>query len=149
MDDEKTYVMAWNSTGEFILPAGVRLQLWCVDENTRALRPVEPKDRPKKTTLIDDISVGSSSRAPSVKWIESRNASVASGATPGYGHVCPSCNASKPASVFDRNESKNSTTLTTPGSSAADGPNEDEFNAKELRVKLTELYDNQPKIIRP
>lgn len=143
MDDEKTYLMAWNSTGEFILREG-SVQGWCIDETTRALRPMERKDRPKSTNkLIDGVSAGESSRAPSVKWVESRNPSVA-----GPGHVCASCNASKPASVFDRAESKNGTALTTPGSPATYGTEEDEVNAKELRVKLKELYDNQPKVIR-
>ncbi|KAE9993120.1 hypothetical protein Vi05172_g2019 [Venturia inaequalis] len=144
MDDEKTYVMAWNSTGEFILHEG-SVQGWCIDETTRILRPMARKDRPKSTTkLIDGIPVeGSSSRAPSVQWVESRNASVA-----GPGHVCASCNVSSPASVFDRTESKNGTALTTPGSPAPYGTEDDEVNAKELRVKLKELYDNQPKVIR-
>lgn len=144
MDDEKTYVMAWNSTGEFILSEGT-VQGWCVDEATRTLRPMERKDRPKATPkIIDGILVGGSSRAPSVKWMESRNASIA-----GPGNVCSSCNVSKPASVFDRTESKNGTALTTPGSPAAYGADEEEVNAKELRLKLKELYDNQPKIISP
>ncbi|QDS77336.1 hypothetical protein FKW77_005142 [Venturia effusa] len=147
MDDGKTYVMAWNSTGRFILEEGT-VQGWCIDENTRTLRPMERKDRPKKTTLVDGVPVDESSRASSVKWTESRNASIAS-APVGREHVCTSCNASKPASVFDRTESKSGTALTTPASPASGGPDEDEVNAKELRVKLAELYDNQPRVISP
>lgn len=145
LDDERTYVMAWNSTGEFILPSG-RVQGWCIDENTRTLRPMERKDQTSQsTTIIDGISVGGSSGTPSVKWTESRNASVASG-TQGCGHACVSCNASKPASIFTAG-SKNGTALTTPGSPAVVSSDEDEVNAKELRVKLKELYDNQPRVI--
>ncbi|TLD29508.1 hypothetical protein E2P81_ATG05802 [Venturia nashicola] len=145
MDDGKTYVMAWNSTGEFIMREG-SVQGWCIDDKTRALRPMERKDRPKSTTkLIDGVSVAESSRASSVKWVQSRNASVAGS---GSGQVCASCNASKPASVFDRTDSKIGTALTTPGSPAAYGSEEDEVNAKELRSKLKELYDNQPTVTR-
>jgi hypothetical protein len=125
-----------------------RLQGWCVDEKTRCLRPLEPKDS-TRTDVIDGVSVVGSGRDASLAWTASRNASVASG-THGCGHACTSCNTSNAASTFTV-ESKNGTALTTPGSPIAVGtynPEGDEVSAKELTVKLTELVENQPRAVR-
>jgi hypothetical protein len=149
LDDGRTYIMAWNSTGEFILKSG-RIQGWCIDEKTRHLRPMEPKDHPKQPANEDS----GSSRDTSVGWAASRNASItasrntsiASGALAG-GHVCTSCNTSKAASTFTT-ESKNSTAYTTPCSPVL-GRKDDESEevcAEELRDKLTVLWERQPEV---
>lgn len=149
LDDGRTYVMAWNSTGEFIMYPG-RLQGWCIDEKTHALRPMEPKDLSSRTAkVIEGVSVAGSSGDTSVGWIESRNASIATVAY-GCGHTCTSCNTSKAASTFTA-KSKNSTAHTTPGSptGGAYDSEGDEVSAKELRDKLTELWENQPRVVSP
>jgi hypothetical protein len=110
---------------------------------------MESKDMSRNASVIEGISIAGSSRDTSVAWAESRNASIAS-PIHGCGHACTSCNTSKATSTFTA-ESKNGTALTTPGSPAVVGAKNfeiDEVDAKELRVKLTELWESQPRVVR-
>jgi hypothetical protein len=147
LDDDVTWVMAWDGLGRAIYGG---LERWIVDKQTGQLRPMLNADDTELKSRMASKNSSVTALSPEVPSSRTVSIDASSSKTPTVEHTCITCGSSTASSLYNLDLRKTfsstrppsvmepSTALTTP-LSAVESKEDEQLSAIALRMRLMEL----------